>query len=186
MTARPTTSEVEFLRREWDDRARTAPLDADYYRSGDGDVERDIVPHIAARGTVLDIGCGAGRMTRALSRVFERVYAVDISAGMVSLARTALQDLPHVRVFQNDGLSLGMIREPVDLAIAIGVFPHLAAEWIENYARAVWQLLRPGGAFVFEIPAEFASCLEGYETVRREGAGRPYDLLWCVRAGRRD
>ena len=36
---------------------------------------------------VLEIGCGAGRVTRALASVFGEVYAVDISGEMVRQAR---------------------------------------------------------------------------------------------------
>ena len=47
---------------------------------------------------VLEIGCGAGRVTRALASVFGEVYAVDISGEMVRHARAALADLPNVQV----------------------------------------------------------------------------------------
>jgi SAM-dependent methyltransferase len=185
MAARTTTSELEFLRREWDRQARAARPDADYFRSGDRDVARDIAPHLTAHGSALDIGCGAGRMTRALSRVFETVYAVDVSSEMVSLARTALQDVPNVHLFQNDGRSLEMVREPLDCAVAYGVFPHLSRESMENYAGELWDRLRPGGAFVFEIPTGFEWRDCGYELLRRESDARPYDLVWSVRAGTR-
>jgi SAM-dependent methyltransferase len=180
MDARTTTSELEFLRRNWDERARGPRADAAYYRSGEDDVERDIAPHLARGGAALEIGCGAGRMTRALSRLFDTVFAVDISAGMVSLARDALRDCPNVRVFQNDGRSLDMVRGPIDFAVAYGVFPHLSRAWVESYSNEVRRLLRPGGVFLFEVLAEFDLENLGYEVVRRETAGRPYDLVWSI------
>jgi len=185
MDARTTTSELEILRREWDEHARSARPDAEYYSSGERDLERDILPHIAARGCALEIGCGAGRITRALARAFDKVYTVDVSAGMVARAREALAGCRNVQVFQNDGRSLEMVREPLDIAVAYGVFPHLSREAFEHYAREVCRRLRPGGAFVFEIYAEFEAPLDGYEVRRRERDGRPFDLLWCVRAGPR-
>lgn len=36
---------------------------------------------------VFELGCGAGRVTRALAGVFGEVVGADISAQMVSLAR---------------------------------------------------------------------------------------------------
>ena len=36
---------------------------------------------------VLEIGCGAGRLTRALANFFGEVHAVDISGEMVAQAR---------------------------------------------------------------------------------------------------
>ena len=38
-------------------------------------------------GTALDFGCGAGRLTIPLARRFKKVYAVDISTGMLEEAR---------------------------------------------------------------------------------------------------
>ena len=40
-------------------------------------------------GSVLDFGCGVGRLSRELSGRFERYVGVDISAGMVERAQTA-------------------------------------------------------------------------------------------------
>jgi len=186
MTGRATTSLLEKLRREWDECARAARPDADYFRSGDRDVARDIVPRLTgARSRALEIGCGAGRMTRALARLFETVYAVDISAAMVSLAPTALAGYRNVRVLQIDGRLLDAAGHGLDLAVAYGVFPHLPREWVVSYVREVGARLRPGGAFLFEVAAEFEiepilrAC--GYESLERETDGRPYDLVWSVR-----
>src|SRR5262245_51633169 len=35
----------------------------------------------------LEIGCGAGRMTKQLANYFEKVHAVDVSADMIEYAR---------------------------------------------------------------------------------------------------
>jgi SAM-dependent methyltransferase len=186
MTGRATTSILENLRSEWEERARTVRPAAAYYRSGELDVERDIVPRLpTTRARALEIGCGAGRMTRALSRLFETLYAVDVAAGMVSLTRAALADCPNVHVLHNDGRSLDLVPSQLDMAVAYGVFPHLPREWIENYARQVGSRLRPGGGFLFEVVAGFevAKMLEtcGCELRQRETDGRPYDLVWSVR-----
>src|SRR5208283_3276054 len=55
---------------------------------------------------VIEIGCGAGRITRALAGYFGRVYAVDISREMVRQARRALAGFPNARVFRNNGRDL--------------------------------------------------------------------------------
>ena len=47
---------------------------------------------------VLEIGCGAGRITRALAGFFGEVYAVDISQEMVRQARLALQAVSRARI----------------------------------------------------------------------------------------
>src|ERR1700676_3402696 len=49
----------------------------------------------------LEIGCGAGRITRAMARVFAEVHGVDISSEMITQAREALHDVPNAFVYQN-------------------------------------------------------------------------------------
>ena len=48
---------------------------------------------------VIEIGCGAGRMTRALARFFGEVHAVDISPEMVRLARHAVAGFENAHVY---------------------------------------------------------------------------------------
>ena len=52
---------------------------------------------------VLEIGCGAGRVTKALARFFGEVHAVDVSGEMVRLAKQALREHPNAFVYQNNG-----------------------------------------------------------------------------------
>ena len=85
------------MRKDWDKRAReNAPhyivnsskewKDRDFYRSGEINVANDIMPemHRVCGGsrapldlTALEIGCGVGRMTKRLARIFGHVTAVD-------------------------------------------------------------------------------------------------------------
>src|SRR5665213_3470781 len=85
---------VEKMRREWDDRARenarhyvataqTTWADDEYFESGRENVRREILTDMGnvCQGKdpkemkVLEIGCGSGRITRALAEVFGEVYA---------------------------------------------------------------------------------------------------------------
>ena len=161
------------MRRDWDDRARENAkyyvatgredwTEEDFYRSGETTVEQHIhtdLPDICQGRdpkamSVLEIGCGAGRITRALAKFFGEVYAVDISGEMVKRARQALRDFPNAHVFQNNGKDSvrGSDRRPLDFAFSYIVFQHIAnREIIENYVREVNRLLRPGGLFKFQL-----------------------------------
>lgn len=44
-----------------------------------------------SRGVCLELGCGVGRMTRALAKRFERVIAVDISTGNLDVCKARLE-----------------------------------------------------------------------------------------------
>src|SRR5262249_59631757 len=91
--------------------------DSEFFQSGEQTVAEEILTDMTnicqgrdpQQMSVLEIGCGAGRVTRALAQIFGRVYGVDISGEMVRQARTALSDLPHAHVVQNSGMDLPVL-----------------------------------------------------------------------------
>src|SRR3954462_15370598 len=128
----PTTSELDKMREDWDERARENARyyvasgqeqwsDDEYFRSGEINVEREILTDLGnvCQGNdpkqmrVLEIGCGTGRITRALAKFFGEVYAVDISGEMVRQARLALRDFTNAHVFQNNGRDLTVVRDAI-------------------------------------------------------------------------
>src|SRR5919108_3482689 len=72
---------------------------------------------IAPDATVLDVGCGTGRVTEALTALVPRgrVLALDASADMVALARSRLGD--RAQVWCQDVLELELA-EPVDATVS--------------------------------------------------------------------
>jgi trans-aconitate 2-methyltransferase len=92
--------------------------------------------------TVLDAGCGSGRVTRSLLERLPRgrVVAVDASAGMVELARRELGSRAEVFQAELTGLE---VPEPVDAILSTAVF-----HWIPDHPMLFARLaaaLRPGG-----------------------------------------
>jgi SAM-dependent methyltransferase len=160
------------LRQAWDERAREnakhyiATLqpewtDADFFASGeatvDGHIRTDLENICQGRNPrelrVLEIGCGTGRITRALANFFGEVHAVDISGEMIARAKEALRDNPNARVYQNNGIDLSPLPgEPFDFAFSLYVFQHIPSyEIIESYIREVSRLLRPSALFKFQV-----------------------------------
>ena len=176
-------SQLRRMRRDWDRRARenarfyVATMqdewsDEEFYRSGEMTFEEQVLtdlPNICQGREpgdmhVLEIGCGAGRVTRALARHFGRVYAVDISTEMVRQARLGLAGYPNVRILRNNGRDLSVLggrwwnrlgigeKIQLDFAFSCIVFQHIPSrEIIENYVTEVNRLLRPGGLFKFQV-----------------------------------
>ena len=97
---------------------------------------------IAPDATVLDVGCGTGRVTEQLLELVPRgrVLAFDASPDMVELARARLGD--RAEVFCQDVLSLEL-PEPVDVVASNAVL-----HWVTDHPRMWTRLasaLRPGG-----------------------------------------
>ena len=210
-----------MMRRDWDARAKENAryyvntekdnwTDEEFFQSGERTVAEEIRTDMIniCQGKepremkVLEIGCGAGRVTRALSGLFGQVYGVDVSGEMVARARLALADRPNAQVFQNNGRDLSVLGDiQVDFAFSTIVFQHIPSrEIIENYVREVQRLLRPGGLFKFQVQGNVTTEAKpddtwlgvsfsdeqavemaercGFEPRYRHGAGQQYFWLW--------
>lgn len=159
------SGEVDRLRRRWVERSgderlfyinaeRTDWSDEDFLASGEADVTREVDPFLAllrrpaAEATALDVGCGVGRLTRALATRFARVEGIDISPPMVEEARGFAPPVPdnvRYQVCAGDG-TIPLDDGSVDLAFSYLVFQHLpSARLVQAYVQDVARVLRPGG-----------------------------------------
>lgn len=162
----------ERMRAEWDQRARenafhyvasdlSTTSEQEFDRSGRLSTEDAIVADLEriAGGrdpksmTVLEIGCGAGRMTRHLAQIFGYVHALDVSGEMIAQARERLAGTENVSLYHTDGLGLSAIGDvQFDFALSYIVFQHIPdIEVIRGYIRQVAEKLRPGALFKFQV-----------------------------------
>jgi trans-aconitate 2-methyltransferase len=100
--------------------------------------------------TVLDVGCGSGRITQLLIDRLPRgrVIAVDASQSMVDAAQ---ERLPLADVRRADVLELAL-EEPVDAILSTATF-----HWIADHERLFSRLraaLHPGGQLVAQCGGE--------------------------------
>jgi SAM-dependent methyltransferase len=209
------------MRREWDARARknaryyvdtsrTDWSDQEFFAAGENAIAEDVLTDTIniyqgkdpAAMRVLEIGCGASRLTWGLSNIFGEVHAVDVSGEMVERARAALAGRPNVHIYQNNGRDLSVIPPlEFDFAYSAIVFQHIPSrEIIENYVREVGRLLRPGALFKFQVQGDVSvqsspdetwvgvpysdaqatamALRSGFEPRYRHGAGEQYFWLW--------
>jgi SAM-dependent methyltransferase len=104
-------------------------------------------------GSCLEVGCGPGRMTGVLAERFDRVLAVDVSAGMLDRAREAVT-ASNVDFRLVEGDRLDSIEDGVaDTLVCYLVLQHLPARdvvlrYLEEFAR----VLSPQGNAFVQLP----------------------------------
>lgn len=105
--------------------------------------------------TLLEIGCGVGRMTRRLAELAGRVIATDVSSEMLTRARQHLADLPNVTLVQLPGDGTLLSRDAsVDLVFSYITLQHVPSAQAQlRYLTESIRLLRPGGQAVIQLRA---------------------------------
>jgi SAM-dependent methyltransferase len=108
-----------------------------------------LAPVRARGGTVLELGCGSGHLTRHLVAAGHRVVATDASPAMVELARAAVPGAEDVRRLRlpDDPLP------PCDAVVSVGhVLSYLADEAaVERALVAAAGALAPGGVLAVDL-----------------------------------
>lgn len=129
--------------------------DEEFYALGQSDWS-DFVRHWEnyghPKGVVAEIGCGAGRLTKAMAGHFEKVLAMDVSQDMIDYARQRI-DRKNVEFQLVDGARMPSADATVDAVFSAQVFQHLEdRQDIERYFREIGRVLRPGGSLMIHIP----------------------------------
>lgn len=160
-------SELDGMRAFWDQKAQDNPLwyvtttldyaspdERAFWESGAQEASRVLDDARVARGdAAAEIGCGIGRLTRALAARFKTVHAFDVSPKMVELARTNLRGIPGVTVSATAGDGTVPLADgSVDFVLSMQVFHHIPEPAITlRYIREAGRALRPGGAMGFQL-----------------------------------
>ena len=157
------------MRRFWDKRARENPWyfinnELDYHEpdlewfwaSGERDLDAilgDQGVAIQPTDRVVEIGCGAGRMTRAIAARSAQVIAIDVAPTMLEIARGQNESLDNVEWMLGDGESLaGVADASQDGCISFVVLHHIPDPQITlGYIREMGRVLKPGGWAVFHV-----------------------------------
>ena len=211
------------MRKDWDRRARINALhyvntgrtdwdETEFFATGEANVRDQILNELEsichgrdpATMRVLEIGCGVGRMTRALAATFGEVHGVDVSSEMVRRASEFLLSTPNAHVHCNSGRDLQVLGDlRFDFAFSFIVFQHVPSRAIiDNYVREAGHRLRPGSLFKFQVQgyegtglwanrqdtwlgasvsesqAREMAARHGFEVERSTGAGTQYYWLW--------
>lgn len=139
----------------------------EFYRSGEANiatlvhtlVRNGIDP--AKLGTVIDFGCGLGRLTAALAPRFGHVTGVDISSSHLAIAREeiARRGIANVDFVQLETIEAVERLPMVDLVFSVIVLQHNPPPVILSLFAGLLGRVAPGGAAVIQIPTYLP---EGY------------------------
>jgi SAM-dependent methyltransferase len=182
------------MKQDWDARAREDACwyintlrrrqsEEEFDRTGAVEVERLVAAdlRLLARGRdprhlrLLEIGCGAGRMTRHLAALFGAVTGIDVSGEMIRQARERLRDAPNVQLHETNGVDFANFPDgSFDLILSAYVFQHVPdAEVIASNVSEAWRVLAPGGVFKFQTSGVTAADFETVEKNTWSGAPFP-------------
>lgn len=102
--------------------------------------------------SLLDIGCGIGRLEHPLSGRVREIVGIDVSEKMIAAARRRCAKLPNVTLMPCDGHDLSLFPDArFDLALAVDAFPYLVQSGmplVERYFSEARRVLRAGGDLV--------------------------------------
>lgn len=101
---------------------------------------------------VLDIGCGAGRLTEFFAKEFKHADGVDISEKMVEEARKRLAHVPNATFTATDGEHYPFEDNTFDLVFSYIVFQHMPSRAVilENF-KEVKRVLKSEGIAKIQI-----------------------------------
>ena len=154
---------VTAIREQFDRAVGVAPeASVALYSLGSADILEHATSEIVGRlaewellradSSVLDIGCGIGRIECALAAEVASITAIDISPGMIEEAQRRCRDLANVAFEQCNGRDLARYLDcTFDLVLAVDSFPYLFAadrKIVARHLRDAARVLRPGGALV--------------------------------------
>lgn len=186
------------MKRDWDERARHDAKwfiyprgfqlsDRAFDATGAREVERLVRDDLELltggrdpRGLrMLELGCGIGRMTGHLARIFGEVHATDISGEMIRQARQRLAALANTRLYETSGYDFAELPDEfVDVAFSAFVFQHVpSAEIISSNLRDAYRVLRTGGTFKFQTNSLTTFDFEEMEKDTWMGASFPESLI---------
>lgn len=161
----------------WDEAARAGAKDAvltgateDHFEFT-GRKDAELVGRYAGGGdSVLNIGCGVGRVERYLAPMVRELWAVDVSGEMLRRARQRLAGLSnvHLREIGNRDFLAAFEEGRFDLVFSFLVLQHLEKEDAFVYLLEALRVLKPGGFLVTQFP-NFLSA--AYAQAFVEGAG---------------
>jgi 2-polyprenyl-3-methyl-5-hydroxy-6-metoxy-1,4-benzoquinol methylase len=167
--------EIEALRENWEELARSIPMRSilwrqrpweaeEFFATGRAQVDRSMTTlrelGIEPTGRALDFGCGVGRLTQALAGHFDEVVGVDVAAPMIEQAKDYNRYGERCRYVVNAADDLRQFQDAsFDFVFSVIVLQHVGTALAMRYIAEFARVLRPRGVAMFQVPSEIVSVL---------------------------
>lgn len=152
------TGSLDDERKMAEMRARDETAEGDAPQAGvhDPGEERALLAALRPSGgdTVVDLGCGTGRLTLQYAARVERTVAIDFSLASLRVLQRRLPEAVRRRILlvQADVCALPVARGAFTKAVSSQVLEHLPTrEMREGAVRSIASLLVPGGSFTCTV-----------------------------------
>ena len=186
------------MRQDWDTRARKDAFfyiaswrkdwnESSFLQSGEDDYKHFVADVLQRHQfspdgkSMLELGCGAGRMTRSFAQRFDRVFACDVSEEMLERARSLHREISNISWMHGNGADLtGIPSGSVDFVFSYLVLQHLPSDILFHaYVGEILRVLANGGICIFSVQWNDGA---KYELEGSDGMG-PSELALGVATG---
>jgi len=124
-----------------------------HYREGYWDFSYYILNPVLKLGispgsTVLEIGCGLGRLVIPASYYFSQCFGMDISEEVISKAQERVDKLKrsNIKLLPCDGQNIPLEDKSVNLVYSFLVFMHIPSKkMVSHYIKEIYRVLKPEG-----------------------------------------
>ncbi|MCM3633536.1 class I SAM-dependent methyltransferase [Paenibacillus camelliae] len=122
--------------------------------------ERYLLNNLFENGTILDVGCGAGRISMFLAEKGYKVIGVDVSESLIIKAReiSKKKDL-DINFIVTKGIELPFDGETYDFIVGFKFLCYIPTSQLRHdYLKNLYRILRPGGILLITqniVPEEY-------------------------------
>jgi len=141
----------------------------------------------------LDFGCGPGRIVKTVAPNVKEYVGVDVSAGLLEMARNHHKEYNNVSFFKGNGTDLKIFGDnEFDYLYERLVFIHIPKDWIVGYIAEFFRVLKVGGIlYIPDFPRvenstngftmeEMEGLLKDFESVKIGTEGTTYEVR-CIK-----
>lgn len=150
-------NEIEKMQNNWNILAVNNPMwaidaskeewnEKEFYSMGRGIVSELLKDVKYNPGFVLDFGCGIGRLSKHLDKIFKNVYGIDISEQMIKIASKNIKGVAFFNLDELDKFDTAKF----DVIVSYLVFQHIPQVITKQYIRELLGMLEPDGLFIFQ------------------------------------